>query len=121
MSKSIMHNRDGSCYLCNLLERKQVDSYREEHHVFNGPNRKLSEHYGLKVYLCIYHHTVGTDAVHNNADNMLILKKEGQKAFIEYYPGMDFMSIFGKNYLDPEDVEEIKPKTEEFGFYLLPE
>lgn len=114
-----MHYRDGTCYLCRLLGRKPPDAYREEHHVFNGPNRKLSEHYGLKVYLCIAHHTIGQEAVHNNADNMLLLKKEGQKAFIRHYPEKDFKSIFGKNYLEPEDLEEDKLEPEGAGFYLL--
>ena len=116
-----MHYRDGTCYLCRLLGTRPVDAYREEHHVFGGPNRKLSEHYGLKVYLCIAHHTIGREAVHNNADNMLLLKKEGQKAFIRHYPEKDFRLIFGRNYLDSEDMEEDKLEPEEVGFRLLPD
>lgn len=122
MSKSIMHAKDGSCYLCNLLGTKPLDAYREEHHVFNGPNRQISEHYGLKVYLCISHHTIGFDAVHNNAAHMLMLKKEGQKAFIKKYPNKDFRDIFGKNYLEKSDLEVATDVTdaEELGFHIRP-
>lgn len=118
---SIMHSKDGSCYMCRLFNEIPRDSYREEHHVFNGPNRQLSEHYGLKVYLCIKHHTIGEAAVHNNAENMILLKKEGQKAFVEKYPDKDFRKIFGKNYLDEDDIEMNELGPEEMGFHLMPE
>ena len=69
MAKSIMHRKeDRTCYLCMLLR----DDYNaredlQEHHAMPGTaNRRLSERYGLKVYLCIGHHLVGPDAVHNN-------------------------------------------------------
>lgn len=117
MSRSIMHDKDGSCYMCDLLKVKPMSPYREEHHVFNGPNRKISEHYGLKVYLCIAHHTIGKEAVHNNSENMLMLKKEGQKAFMKRYPNKDFIRIFGKNYLSDEEKAEFEdiPEKEESG------
>lgn len=62
MSKSIMQDKcGGECYLCNLLLGIDTPAAcREEHHVMHGTaNRKLSEHYGLKVYLCPYHHRNG--------------------------------------------------------------
>ena len=56
MAKSIMHRKeDRTCYLCMLLR----DDYNaredlQEHHAMPGTaNRRLSERYGLKVYLCI--------------------------------------------------------------------
>ena len=48
MSKSIMQNKDGCCYMCDLLGTRQQGYTIEEHHCFGGPNRKLSEKYGLK-------------------------------------------------------------------------
>lgn len=106
MSKSIMHDkRDRTCYLCMMLHnddgRKEV---LQEHHVFGGTaNRKLSERYGLKVYLCLDHHLTGTEAAHMNAKVAILLKREGQKAFEKKYPNMDFRKIFGKNHLTDED------------------
>lgn len=98
--RSIMQQKDGTCYLCKLFN----DDYRvqtvQEHHVFNAANRKLSEKFGLKVYLCLQHHTEGPEAVHNNAFNMNALKQLGQKTFEVNYPELDFRKIFGKNYLE---------------------
>ena len=73
MSKSIIQNKDGCCYMCDLLGTRQQGYTIEEHHCFGGPNRKLSEKYGLKVYLCPEHHRTGPDAVHQNSDYMQIL------------------------------------------------
>ena len=64
---SILHDKNSrTCYLCVMLH----DNWNEhrildEHHVFGGPNRKNSEEYGLKVYLCHAHHIYGPEAVHN--------------------------------------------------------
>lgn len=101
-----MHNKkDGTCYLCMMLHgddsRKTV---LQEHHVFRGTaNRKLSEKYGLKVYLDIDHHLTGPEAVHMNTKVAILLMQEGQKAFEKRYPDLDFLEIFGKNYLESDD------------------
>jgi len=97
---SIMQEKDGTCYLCGLLNQDFSRKYTEEHHIFgNHANRKISERYGLKVQLCIWHHREGDDAVHNNAEMMDILHQAGQRAFEKKYPDLDFRKIFGKNYL----------------------
>lgn len=99
--KSILHNKNGTCYLCMLLD----DNYRkyetvEEHHVFLAGRKSLSEEYGLKVYLCFKHHTTigGKESVHNNYDLIRCLQDTAQRRFEEEYPDLDFMKIFGKNY-----------------------
>lgn len=48
-----------------------------DHHISDGPNRQNSEAEGLKVYLCLNHHIVGPEAVHNNHKNMRILQRDG--------------------------------------------
>lgn len=102
MAKSIMHNKqDGTCYLCMLL-RQDYDTRRDlqEHHVMSGTaNKKLSEHFGLKVYLCLEHHTAGPYAVHNNAKVRLILSEKAQKIFEKKYSHEKWMEVFGRNYL----------------------
>lgn len=75
----------------------------ECHHVFFGTaNRKLSELYGLKVWLCQEHHR-GNSGVHNNRVLDLLLKELAQRKFEEYckctYNRNDFIQIFGKSYL----------------------
>ena len=99
--KSIMHNKqDGTCYLCMMLNWDyQRREGLEEHHVFGGSCRSLSEKYGLKVYLCHEHHTGYPYGVHKNKENTLFLHKEGQKAFMKRYPGKDFVKLFIRNYL----------------------
>ena len=96
--ENIIHKKDGTCFLCRM-EGDFSEKYTEEHHIFNGANKKLSEKYGLKVQLCLYHHREGKEAVHNNHEKMMLLKALGQQAFIEHYPDIDFREIFGKNYI----------------------
>ena len=100
MSKSIMHDkRDGTCYLCILLlQDYDRRTNLEEHHVIDGnPGRKLSEHYGLKVYLCIPHHRTSTEAVHVNMKNRRLLECAAQKAFEAKYSHEKWMEVFGRN------------------------
>lgn len=124
---SILRTEDNICYLCELLNHNRNRQYTEEHHIFFGTaNRKLSEKYGLKVNLCLYHHRHGSNAVHNNSYIDMTLKKEGQKAFIMHWPDMSFQEIFGKNYLEKSEIAKIeenanKSKEEKLGFTLLPE
>lgn len=100
---SILHCKDGTCYLCI----KQNHNYRihpvvHEHHIYGGPNRATSEAEGLKVYLCLAHHIDGPLAVHNNQNNMRILQKDGQIAFERTHTRDEFMELIGRNYLDEE-------------------
>lgn len=114
--KSIMQNKEaGQCYLCRLLDRDYgIKRIKQEHHVMGGTaNRKLSEKYGLKVYLCPEHHLYGPKAVHNNAAVAEILHKEAQKAFKRAYPDLDFRGIFGKNYLSDYELNELAYETDQ--------
>lgn len=107
--KSIMQDKeDGTCYLCRKLHGDDsIKTVRQEHHVFGGTaNRRLSEKYGLKVYLCLDHHLTGPEAVHKDAETAVLLKQEGQRAFKERYRGMDFVKIFGKNYMTDDDLRQ---------------
>lgn len=99
--KSIMQKKGSKvCMLCMLLEHNlNPHNYLEEHHVFCGVNRRNSESYGLKVYLCEKHHTYGENAVHQNKEVDLMLRRLGQQAFERKHTREEFMRIFGKNYL----------------------
>ena len=102
MAKSIMHNkRDGTCYLCMLLNGDyDTRTGLHEHHAMPGTaNRSLSEDYGLKVYLCIQHHIYGPSAVHNNINMQRLLQRKAQEAFEKKYSHDKWMEVFGKNFL----------------------
>lgn len=89
--KSIMQT-EKKCYMCHATYGL------EEHHIFNSANRRLSERYGLKVWLCVDHHRGSKAGVHFNREFSDFLKAEGQRKFEEQYPDLSFKDIFGKNY-----------------------
>lgn len=72
----------------------------EKHHIFGGPNRKLSEEDGLTVTLCAMCHREGRTAVHRNKVMMAYLHKVGETAWINKYGTLEeFRERYGKNYL----------------------
>ena len=97
-----MQEKDGTCYLCKKFEMDYDTKPCDEHHAIYGfANRKLSEKYGLKVYLCREkHHEYGKMSVHQNPHIRKLVCADAQIAFNRYYPGLDFKSIFGKNWID---------------------
>lgn len=99
MSKSIMEEPGTRiCYACGCYASH---GYLHEHHIFGGPNRKLSEKYGLKVHLCYVCHEDNVRGIHGqNKELRERLQKEGQQAFERKHGDREeFMKIFGKNYL----------------------
>jgi hypothetical protein len=93
MAKSILQTQK-ECYFCGS------QNWLEEHHVYGAANRKISEKYGLKVWLCHTHHNEPPNGVHFNPSTCRWLKATAQKKAMEYY-GWDvdtFRGIFGKNY-----------------------
>ena len=93
--KSII--QQGDYPVCYLTGRSD---HLEEHHVFGGNNRKLSEKYGLKVYLTAEMHR-GKDGVHNNRELSDELKADIQQKAMEHYNWTieEFRLIFGKSYI----------------------
>lgn len=99
MSKSIIQS-EKRCFMTGRTDNL------DKHHIFFGTaDRKLSEKYGLWVWLCHDRHIHMSPhrTPHNDREVDLELKQVGQKAFEEEYPYLDFMSIFYKNYLGGED------------------
>lgn len=90
--KSIIQEDTRYCFFCGKYGT-------EIHHIYFGvSNRKWSDKYKCVVGLCTEHHR-GNNGVHFNRELDLTLKKIGQKEFTENYPELNFMEIFGKNYL----------------------
>lgn len=84
---------DKKCFVCSTTQSLEV------HHVMTAANRKLSEQYGLKVWLCHWHHNEPPNGVHFNRDLDLFLREEAQRQFEMHYPDLSFRQIFGRNYL----------------------
>lgn len=98
MSKSIMQT-EKECYISREIFGERCVVGLEEHHIFFGnPGRKLSEKYGLKVWLTYEHHR-GDDGVHMHRRIDLWLKKRAQEKFEETHTREEFIQIFGRNYL----------------------
>jgi Zn-finger protein len=96
VAKSILQTEKDSCFICGS------PLWLEEHHVFGGVGRrKISEKYGLKVYLCHYCHNEPPMGVHHNKKIRKALQKWAQTEAMQHYQWTvdDFRKIFGKNYL----------------------
>ena len=92
MSRSIVQE-ERECWFCGA--RVSL----EEHHIFaGGANRKISEKYGLKVYLCHKHHT-GEEGAQYDREKNLQLKRIAQQRFDEIYSHELWMNVIRKNYL----------------------
>ena len=73
------------CYFCPATQEL------EDHHIFGSKgNRKLSEKYGLKVWLCKEHH----DEVHEGGKKMDELHKVGQRKFEEKHTREQYRKTF---------------------------
>ncbi len=92
----------GICFLCGNYETVEV------HHIFGGPFRKKSDKLGLTVQLCPWCHQYDADSAHKSGETRRILHKYGQrKAMKEQGWDADtFIMEFGRNYLDPEELDE---------------
>ena len=93
--KSIIQQGEPRCFVC--LARSNL----HEHHVIYGTaDRKQSEKYGLKVYLCAKHHNKSKAGVHSNHKLDIKLKQLAQRKFEQHYPDKEWLTIFSKNYLE---------------------
>lgn len=92
MSKSIIQ-KNKECFVTKSTTNLH------KHHIFGGANRKLSEKYGLWIYLRADWHDMSDYGVHFNKELDTRLKIIAQRRFIEEYPHQDFIRIFGKNYI----------------------
>lgn len=90
---SILQN-EKKCFICGTHLGLHC------HHIFGGnANRKKSEKYGLKIWLCGRHHNLSNEGIHFNKAVDLSVKRKAQEKFEETHTREEFMQIFGKNYL----------------------
>lgn len=90
MKSIIQYER--ACYICGC-------ACIEEHHICFGPNRKVSEKLGLKVWLCPEHHR-GNQSPHQDKQIDLEFKRMAQSKFMETHSFGEWMNEIGRNYLD---------------------
>ena len=101
--KSIIQKDREKCFICG--RNAHADYFGlEEHHCYEGVGRrKLSEKYGLKIYICGARcHREGPESVHRNSKVDRAVKAAVQKRAMKYYGWSigDFIKIFGRNYID---------------------
>lgn len=101
---SIMDQPLGSCFLCWRLEGNGMPAAEglERHHIYDGPNRMISEENGFTVRLCRRHHRNGPAAVHRNIKAMRYLQEACQRAYEKDHTRDEFMALIGRNYLEGE-------------------
>jgi hypothetical protein len=100
--KSIIQADREHCFICR--KNAKADYFGlDEHHVYFGSNRKKSERYGLKVYIC--HDSCHLSGVHKNAELCRKVQAVVQKRAMQYYGWTvdKFREIFGRNYLESEE------------------
>ncbi len=110
------------CYLCRK-DAEALEYYGalpgeglDKHHVIYGTaNRRLSDQTGLWVYLCKRHHNQDNSpvAVHFNRSVREELCKDAERAFLRDHTFDDWMTTFGKNYLEDDEINRIKTKAEQ--------
>ena len=82
--KSIIQT-ERECYICKT-------PYCEDHHIFGAANRKNSETYGLKVWLCPEHHR-GKYSPHFDQVLDGELKQMAQEKFLETHTFDEWLEI----------------------------
>lgn len=108
MSKKKMKDTDRFSILADDMHRCVVCgaiASIELHEVYFGSGKRdLSKKWGLVVPLCYQCHR-GTDGVHGRDGHLLDmeLKRKAQIVFGNVYPDENFLSIFGRNYIDDDD------------------
>lgn len=117
MAKSIMQRRK-ECFLCRRQAEK-ADYFGEltnkglhRHHVIFGKGyRKLSEKYGLWVYLCYEHHE-GDTGVHKNKEINVELRQQAEREFLKNHDIKEWMQLFTRNYLEEDEINRKMTETE---------
>lgn len=101
---SILHKKDGTCYLCIKLDSIYCKyPVTHKHHVYGGPNRRISEENGFTVNLCPGHHEFTEAAVHRNYEYMRLIQEDCQREYEKEHTRQQFMDLIGKNYLEDKD------------------
>ena len=94
MESIIQHEKE--CFVCG-----NTRDLAPHHCLMGNGMRPLAEQYGLKVWLCLDHHTGDHGVHHGNEALRKELQRVGERAFLDYYRKTveDWIEIFGMNFL----------------------
>lgn len=92
MAKSIMQ-KNKECYFTGST------GPLHKHHIYGGPNRRVSEREGFWVWLCPELHNMSNEGVHFNKEFDNQLKQRCQAEYEKTHSREDFMKLIGRNYL----------------------
>lgn len=84
------------CYVCRTTYNLH------EHHIFPGSNRNASEFFGLKIWLCAYHHEHDQNSPHVRPNQGFDLElKQMAQTYFERHIGCrdEFIKHFNRSYL----------------------
>lgn len=97
MAKSIIQEDESYCYIHRHFFGFDVPAVHEHHCIHGTANRKWSEKWGLKVYLCLACHS----ALHDKHRYDLEIEQIAEKAWLEHNNKSvdEWIKIFGKNFL----------------------
>lgn len=71
-----------------------------KHHIYGGPNRKISEKNGFWVYLRYDWHNGENYGVHFNHELDLMLKRNCQREYEKTHTREEFIKLIGRNFLE---------------------
>lgn len=91
--RSIIQTDTDKCFLC----RNAFGT--DWHHIFGGPNRKLSEKDGLKIRVCRACH----EEIHEGRSSKRLMDSLHELGQVQYeahgHTREEFMARYGRNYL----------------------
>lgn len=90
--KSILQNEK----VCFITHREYG---LHKHHIYGGPNRRISEKHGFYIYLIPEYHNMSNKGIHFDKEFDLRVKRLCQKKFEETHTREEFIALIGRNYL----------------------
>lgn len=93
--------KEKRCYVCGTTQ-----GLHEHHIIYGTANRKKSEEYGFKVWLCGRHHNLSNAGVHFNRELDLHLKCLCETWWLENGRTEDeWRRVFGKWWVEEPEIE----------------
>ena len=71
-----------------------------KHHIYGGPNRRISEEHGFYIWLVPELHNMSDMGIHFDKAFDLAVKRECQRVYESTHTRAEFMALIGRNYLD---------------------
>lgn len=84
------------CWVCGCKNNLHL-----HHTLYGGDKRRLSDKYGLTIWLCSKHHNMSDKGIHYDKELDLRVKQMAQMECMQHYQmSMDqWLKIFRRNYL----------------------